>query len=54
MLGKLRQHGPPRRIGERGKRAVQGVGSIVNHMVKYKPSGASVKGQFLSGTVTLR
>lgn len=39
------QQRAPRRIGDSGKDAVQLVGRIVNHMVKYKRKRGDVKGR---------
>ena len=38
-----REQGPPRRIGERGKSAIEGGGLIVNHLVKYSWARMRVK-----------
>lgn len=39
------QQRAPRRVGDSGKYAVQAIGRIVNHMVKYRCVRDGVKGQ---------
>lgn len=41
---KFGQQCAPRRIGDGGKHAVQAIGRIVNHVVKYKGTRRDVKG----------
>lgn len=40
----LRQQGAARRVRQGGKRAIERVGWIVNHMVKYRGEPLRVKG----------
>lgn len=41
----FRQQRTPRRIGDGGKDAIEAVGRIVNHMVKYRPIRCRVKAE---------
>ncbi len=50
---KFGQQRAPRRIGDGGKHAVQAVGRIVNHVVKYRGARGDVKGRRQMGTAAL-
>jgi hypothetical protein len=43
LLGEARQQGPARRVGKRGKDAIERGGTKLNHVVKYKAATRAVK-----------
>ena len=43
LLGEPRQQGPTRRVGKRGKGAIERGGTKLNHVVKYKAAAIAVK-----------
>ena len=49
LFGEPRQQRPPRRIGERGKGAIEWAAIILNHIVKHSPEPLAVKRYRLRG-----
>ena len=51
LFGKPRDQRAPRRIGKRGKGAIERGGTKLNHVVKYRPGRPTVKRPLLGSSM---